>query len=231
MTSRTWPPAASCSSTGAPSSRVSLGPGDSSETDARPLRIGVLACQGGFAAHLKMLEGLGADAIEVRLPRDFEDLDGLVIPGGESTTISKAIERDGLDEPIVELAGTGRPILGTCAGMIVCDADHLGLIDATAKRNAFGRQLASFEVDLQVEGIGPEPLRTIFIRAPWIESHGPGVQVLAEWEGHPVAIRDGSMLACSFHPELTEDSRIHALLMAIATGARERLTDQRGRGR
>jgi 5'-phosphate synthase pdxT subunit len=187
------------------------------------LRIGVLACQGDFEAHVRTLSALGADAGAVRRPDQLDGLDGLVIPGGESTTITKAIERDGLAGPIVAHARSGRPILGTCAGMILCDRDHLGLIDARARRNAFGRQLQSFEADLEIEGIGPEPLRTVFIRAPWIEEHGDEVEILAEWEGHPVAVRDGSVLAVSFHPELTEDSRVHALLMAMATGARERL--------
>jgi 5'-phosphate synthase pdxT subunit len=190
--------------------------------EAWPLRIGVLAVQGDFAAHARMLEELGAVAVEVRLPRDFDALDGLVIPGGESTTITMAIERDGLAPPILELAGSGRPILGTCAGMIVCDRDHLGLIDAHARRNAFGRQLQSFEADLRIEGIGPEPMRAVFIRAPWIEDAGQAVEVLCEWEGHPVAVRAGNVLACSFHPELAEDPRMHALLMAMATGASER---------
>jgi 5'-phosphate synthase pdxT subunit len=202
---------------------VAAGPRD------RPLRIGVLASQGGFAAHRAMLASLDAEAGEVRSPADFAGLDGLVIPGGESTTITMAIERDGLAGPIAELAESGRPILGTCAGMIVCDRDHLGLIDATARRNAFGRQLQSFEADLEIEGIGPEPLRTVFIRAPWLEDCGPGVEILARWEGHPVAVREGPVLACSFHPELTDDSRIHALLMAMATGARERAGRDRAR--
>lgn len=191
----------------------------------RPLRVGVLAVQGDFAAHARMLSELGAEAVEVRLPRDFDGLDALVIPGGESTTITMAIERDDLAGPIRELAGSGRPVLGTCAGMIVCDRDHLGLLDARARRNAFGRQLQSFEADLEIEGIGPEPLRAIFIRAPWIEDQGEGVEILSEWDGHPVAIREGSVLACSFHPELAEDPRLHALLMAMATGARERLNE------
>lgn len=195
----------------------------------QPLRIGILACQGDFAAHVRVLGSLGAEPVEVRLPGDFDGLDALVIPGGESTTISKAIERDGLEEPIRALPESGRPILGTCAGMIVCDRDHLGLIDATARRNAFGRQLQSFEADLQIDGIGPEPLRAVFIRAPWIEERGEDVEVLAEWEGHPVAVREGVVVACSFHPELTDDSRLHALLMALATGARERLEAEAGR--
>lgn len=189
--------------------------------DSAPLRIGVLAVQGDFSAHSRMLRELGAEAVEVRLPRDLDGLDGLVIPGGESTTITMAIERDGLADPIRELAGSGRPLLGTCAGMIVCDRAHLGLIDATARRNAFGRQLQSFEADLRIEGIGPDPLRAVFIRAPWIEDAGESVEVLSEWEGHPVAVRDGNVVACAFHPELTDDPRLHALLMAMATAARE----------
>ena len=186
------------------------------------LRVGILASQGDFAAHAGMLRELGAEAVEVRTTEQLADLDALVIPGGESTTISKAIERDGLEQAIRDHAGAGRPILGTCAGMIVCDREHLGLIDAVARRNAFGRQIASFEADLVVEGVGPDPMRAVFIRAPWIESAGDRVEVLASVEGHPVVIREGPVLACSFHPELTDDSRLHALLMAMATGARER---------
>ena len=173
-----------------------------------------------FAAHAKMLRALDAEPIEVRTPAELADLDALVIPGGESTTITKAIERDGLEPAIRAHAAGGRPVLGTCAGMIVCDREHLGLIDATVRRNAFGRQIASFETDLELAGIGPDTLRAVFIRAPWIESYGDGVQVLASIDGHPVAIRDGQVLACSFHPELTDDLRVHALLMAIATAAR-----------
>jgi pyridoxal 5'-phosphate synthase pdxT subunit len=186
------------------------------------LRIGVLAIQGGFEAHLGILRGLGAAASAVRVPADLVGLDGLVIPGGESTTIVKGIEAAGLAEPIRDHHGAGRPVFGTCAGMIVCDAEHLGLLDASARRNAFGRQLQSFEAELEIEGIGSEPLRAIFIRAPWIERHGPTVEVLASYEGHPVAVREGGVLACAFHPELTEDSRLHALFMAMTTGARER---------
>jgi pyridoxal 5'-phosphate synthase pdxT subunit len=186
----------------------------------KPLRIGVLASQGDFAAHAAMLRALGADASEVRVPDDVAGLDGLVIPGGESTTIAKAIERDGLEPAIRAHHESGRPILGTCAGMILCDRDHLGFLDATARRNAFGRQLASFEADLEIEGLGPEALRAVFIRAPWIQNHGSEVEVLASVEGHPVAVRQGPVLAVAFHPELTDDSRIHALLMAMATTAR-----------
>ncbi len=186
------------------------------------LRIGVLAVQGGFEAHLKMLRGLGAEAQEVRTPENLEGLDGLVIPGGESTTIVKGIESAGLEAPIRAHHEAGRPVFGTCAGLIVCDDAHLGLIDATAARNAFGRQLQSFEADLAVAGIGDEPLRAVFIRAPWVERHGPGVEVLASWEGYPVAVREGGVLACAFHPELTDDPRLHALFMAMATSVHER---------
>jgi 5'-phosphate synthase pdxT subunit len=188
--------------------------------------IGVLAVQGGFEAHSRMFRDLGAEVKEVRVPADLEGLDGLVIPGGESTTISMGIESAGLEPAIRGHHAEGRPILGTCAGMIVCDDAHLGLIDATAQRNAFGRQLQSFEADLRVEGIGEEPLRAVFIRAPWVERHGPGVEVLAEHGGHPVAIREGTVLACSFHPELTDDPRLHALFMAMTTSARERVEEE-----
>jgi 5'-phosphate synthase pdxT subunit len=187
----------------------------------------VLASQGDFAAHAAMLGGLGADAVEVRKPAELDGLDGLVIPGGESTTIAKAIERDGLEAAIRTHHEAGRPILGTCAGMIVADAEHLGLVDAVARRNAFGRQLASFEADLQIAPLGPDPIRAVFIRAPWIERHGSDVEVLAEVDGRPVAIREGSVVLCAFHPELTDDSRVHALLMAMATSYRERAEGSR----
>ena len=175
-----------------------------------------------------MLRQLGADAREVRVPEDIEGLDGLVIPGGESTTISKGIDAAGLEPAIRAHHEAGRPVFGTCAGMIVCDDRHLGLIDATAERNAFGRQLQSFEADLEVEGIGDEPLRAVFIRAPWVSRHGAGVEVLASHEGHPVAIRGEGVLACAFHPELTDDPRLHALFMAMATSASERGVSERG---
>jgi pyridoxal 5'-phosphate synthase pdxT subunit len=169
-----------------------------------------------------MLEGLCAEAAEVRVPQDLEDLDGLVIPGGESTTISKGIEAAGLEPAIRAHHEAGGPVFGTCAGLIVCDDEHLGLFDATAERNAFGRQLQSFEADLVVEGIGEEPLRAVFIRAPRVRRHGPGVEPIASYEGHPVAVRGEGVLACAFHPELTDDPRLHALFMAMTTSARER---------
>jgi 5'-phosphate synthase pdxT subunit len=188
--------------------------------------IGVLAIQGGFEAHLAMLRGLGAEVREVKAPADLVGVDGLVIPGGESTTISMGIESIGLAEPIRALKDAGGTVFGTCAGMIVCDDAHLGLVDATAKRNAFGRQLQSFEADVEVEGLGDERFRAVFIRAPWVERRGAGVEVLAAYEGHPVAIREGNVLACAFHPELTDDSRLHALFMAMTTGARERAREE-----
>ena len=190
------------------------------------LVVGVLASQGDFAAHARMLESLGAYAREVRTPGDFEGLDALVIPGGESTTIAKAIERDGLEPAIREHVEAGRPVLGTCAGLIMSDSEHLGLIDATARRNAFGRQRQSFERDIVIDGLGPEPLRAVFIRAPWIERHGPRVEVLAEVDGHPVVARQDGTLVCAFHPELTDDSRLHALFMAMVTAARDQVGER-----
>ena len=190
------------------------------------LRVGVLALQGDFEAHAKTLRQLGAEPSEVRTPAEMAGLDALVIPGGESTTIGKGIESAGLEAALRAHHEAGRPILGTCAGLIVCDAEHLGFIDATAKRNAFGRQLQSFEADLAVDGVGDEPLRAVFIRAPWVERCGPGVEVLAAHEGHPVAIREGSVLACAFHPELTDDPRFHAIFMAMTTTVRERAGEE-----
>jgi pyridoxal 5'-phosphate synthase pdxT subunit len=190
------------------------------------LAIGVLAIQGGFEAHLEKLRQLGAATRDVRTPGDLQGLDGLVIPGGESTTILKGIESAGLNGAIEAHHRDGGTIFGTCAGLIVCDDAHLGLLDATARRNAFGRQLQSFETDLEVEGLGDEPLRAVFIRAPWVERCGPGVDVLASYEGHPVAVREGRVLGCAFHPELTDDSRLHALFMAMTTSARERAHEE-----
>jgi 5'-phosphate synthase pdxT subunit len=195
----------------------------------QPLRVGVLALQGDFEAHARTLRQLGAEPREVRVPGDLQDLDSLVIPGGESTTIGKLIESAGLEPALRAHHEVGRPILGTCAGLIVCDAEHLGFLDVTARRNAFGRQLQSFEADLEVEGAGDETLRAVFIRAPWVERHGPGVEVLASHEGHPVAVREGSVLACAFHPELTDDPRFHAIFMAMTTAARERAGEEVGR--
>jgi 5'-phosphate synthase pdxT subunit len=201
----------------------------SSRTAEPELRVGVLALQGDFEAHGRTLRQLGAEVAEVRSAAEMEGLDGLVIPGGESTTIVKGIETAGLESALRSHHESGKPILGTCAGLIVCDADHLGFFDASTRRNAFGRQLQSFEADLAVEGIGDEPLRAVFIRAPWVERHGPGVEVLASYEGHPVAVREGSVLASAFHPELTDDPRFHAIFMAMTTAARERAREEAAR--
>ena len=178
-------------------------------TGAMPL-IGVLALQGGFEAHAKALRHLGADVREVRVPDDLEGLDALVIPGGESTTITLGVEREGLAEPLSEFVRSGRPVLGTCAGMIMLDREHLGLLDVSVRRNAFGRQLASFEAELDFDG---EPLHAVFIRAPWVDEAGDGVEVLAEVDGHPVAVRQDNILAVAFHPELTDDARLHRWLV------------------
>jgi 5'-phosphate synthase pdxT subunit len=182
---------------------------------SRPL-IGVLALQGDFEAHMRVLEELGAEARAGRTAAELEGLDGLVIPGGESTTMTLGIEREGLAEPLRELVRTGKPVLGTCAGMIMLDREHLGLLDVTARRNAFGRQLHSFEADLDLDGEGP--LRAVFIRAPWVDEHGDEVEVLAEVDGHPVAVRQGRILAVAFHPELTDDRRLHRWLVDSANG-------------
>src|SRR5881392_514590 len=155
--------------------------------------VGVLALQGDFEAHCAMLVRLGAEARLVRTPADLAGLDGLVIPGGESTTMTLGIEREGLAEPLRELVSAGTPVLGTCAGLIMLDRDHLDLLDVRAQRNAFGRQVKSFEADLEVEGLDGGPLRAVFIRAPWVDEHGEEVEVLAEIEGHPVAVRQGDM--------------------------------------
>jgi pyridoxal 5'-phosphate synthase pdxT subunit len=169
--------------------------------------VGVLALQGGFAAHAKMLRELGAEVREVRTAADLDGLDGLVMPGGESTTMSLGIEREQLAEPLRDLVARGTPVLGTCAGLIMLDREHLGLMDTLAQRNAFGRQLHSFEADVELPNIGT--FHAVFIRAPWIAEHGPAVEVLAEVDGHPVAARQGPMLVVSFHPELTGDNRLH----------------------
>jgi 5'-phosphate synthase pdxT subunit len=173
------------------------------------LVVGVLALQGDFEAHSKIVESLGAEAREVRVPAQLEGLDALIIPGGESTTMTLGIEREGLAEPLREFVRSGKPTLGTCAGLIMLDRDHLGLLDVRARRNAFGRQRQSFEADLDVKGWGGGPLRAVFIRAPWVEEAGEGVEVLAEIDGHPVAVRQGNVLAVAFHPEIAGESRIH----------------------
>jgi 5'-phosphate synthase pdxT subunit len=182
--------------------------------------IGVLALQGGFAAHKRMLRALGADVRDVRVPDDLDSLDGLVIPGGESTTMTLGIEREGLAQPLRDLAWSGTPILGTCAGLIMLDRDHLQIMDIEARRNAFGRQVRSFEADLELEGLDGPPLRAVFIRAPWIAEHGAAVEILASVDGHPIAARQDAVVAVAFHPELGRDTRLHErFLVACGPGA------------
>jgi 5'-phosphate synthase pdxT subunit len=168
--------------------------------------IGILALQGGFAAHAAILRDLGAEVREVRVPADLDGLAGLVMPGGESTTMTLGVEREGLGDPLRGFAASGRPVLGTCAGMIMLDRDHLGVVDMRCERNAFGRQTHSFETDLEIEG---ETIRAVFIRAPWVAESGPDVALLAEVDGHPVAVRQGNVVAVAFHPELAGEPRLH----------------------
>lgn len=174
--------------------------------------VGVLALQGDFAAHARILTTLGATVREVRVPADLDGRDALVIPGGESTTMTLGIEREGLADPLREFAAH-KPVLGTCAGLIMLDQKHLGVLDVVAERNAFGRQVRSFETDLDIVGID-SPVHAVFIRAPWVASYGSGVEVLAEVDGHPVAVREGRTLAVAFHPELTGETRLHELLLS-----------------
>jgi pyridoxal 5'-phosphate synthase pdxT subunit len=169
------------------------------------MKIGVLAVQGNFREHAAVLRRLGADVVEVRKPEQLAGVDGLVIPGGESTAITRLIRLYGLEEAIRQFE---RPILGTCAGMILLDRDHLGLADLAVRRNAYGRQVASFEADLELDG-EEQPLRGVFIRAPRVAEAGRDVEVLAELDGEPVLLRDGRIIVASFHPELTADTRVH----------------------
>jgi len=169
--------------------------------------VGVLALQGGFAAHARILRDLGAQVREVRTPENLEGLDGLVMPGGESTTMTLGIEREGLSDPLREFAASGRPVFATCAGMIMLDRDHLGVLDVRCERNAFGRQVRSFEADLELDG---RTIHAVFIRAPWVAEAGPDVELPAEVDGHPVAARQGNVVAVAFHPELGDDPSLHA---------------------
>jgi 5'-phosphate synthase pdxT subunit len=175
------------------------------------MKIGVLAVQGNFREHAAMLRRLGADPVEVRKPEELQGLDGLVIPGGESTTFMRLMRLYGLDEAVSEFTG---PVLGTCAGMIVLDRLHLGAVDIEVDRNAYGRQVASFEADLALAG-DDEPLRGVFIRAPRVREVGPEVEVLAELDGEPVLLREGRFIVASFHPELTDDTRVHERLLDL----------------
>jgi 5'-phosphate synthase pdxT subunit len=173
------------------------------------MKIGVLALQGNFREHAAMLRRLGADAVEVRKPEQLEGLDGLVVPGGESTTFMRLMRLYGLEEAIRRFE---QPILGTCAGLIVLDRDHLGLVDVEVARNAYGPQVHSFEADLDLAG-EDRPLRGVFIRAPRLTAAGKDVEVLAELNGEPVLLRQGRFLVATFHPELTDDTRVHELFL------------------
>jgi pyridoxal 5'-phosphate synthase pdxT subunit len=175
------------------------------------VRIGVLALQGNFREHVAVLRRLGVNAVEVRKAEELEGLDGLIIPGGESTAIGRLLPLYGLEEGVRRFEG---PVLGTCAGMILLDRNHLGLVDLEVTRNAYGRQVASFEADLELTG-GEPPLRGVFIRAPRVTQSGPGVEVLARLDGEPALLRQGKFLVASFHPELTDDVRVHELFLDL----------------
>jgi 5'-phosphate synthase pdxT subunit len=198
------------------------------DRSSRP-RVGILAVQGDVAEHAAALREVGAEPVEVRLPRDLAGVEALILPGGESTAMRRLIDAYGLTEPILGLAASGAPMWGTCAGMIllarrIADGDPpaLGLLDIEVRRNAYGRQLDSFEADLDVPALGEEPLHAVFIRAPVVTEVGPGVEVLAtDPMGRTVAVREGRLLATAFHPELTGDRRFHReLVEMIGTGAR-----------
>jgi len=176
-------------------------------------RIGVLAVQGNFREHAAMLRRLGAEAVEVRRPAHLGGLDGLVVPGGESTAIRRLMRVGGLEEPVAEFPG---PLFGTCAGLILFDRSHLGLLDVAVERNAYGRQVASFEADVELEG-EDEPLKGVFIRAPRILDLGPGVEVVGRLDGKPVLVREGRVLAAAFHPELTDDTRVHERFLELVS--------------
>ena len=200
------------------------------------MRIGVLALQGAFREHLDTLAAIGVEGVRVREPRDLDGVSGLILPGGESTTMRQLIERWGLRQPILDFAETGAPVFGTCAGMIVLSREIVGgeepilpLLDVTVERNAFGRQLESFEADLAVDVLGGTPVHAVFIRAPVIERTGPGVDVLARLEdGRIVAVRERNIVATSFHPELAGETRFHRL---VATMAAEHDDPGEGSGR
>jgi len=207
-----------------------------SEGQRNGVRIGVLAVQGAFAEHLSILRQLGVDAVPVRLPSDLDGLAGLIIPGGESTAMRKLIDNWGLRQPILDMARKGAPIFGTCAGMILLsnditdgDTPVFPLLDISVKRNAFGRQLESFESELNVPVLGDRPVHAVFIRAPVVERVGPDVDVLAELDdGRVVAVRRGNVVATAFHPELAGETRFHRL---VATMAAEFAEPGEGSGR
>ncbi len=200
-----------------------------SDAPRRP-RIGVLALQGAVREHVTAIREVGGEPIEVRLPRDLVDLDALVLPGGESTTMRRLIDAYGLREPIAAMARGGAPMLGTCAGMILLaeridqgEEPFFGLLDLEVRRNGYGRQLDSFEADLDAPALGDAPLHGVFIRAPLVSDVGPRAEVLArDPQGRPVAVRQGRILATAFHPELTDDRRLHRLLVEMVGDASRR---------
>jgi len=200
-------------------------------------RIGVLALQGAFAAHARVLTDLGAEAVEVRRPDQLDGVDALVMPGGESTTMSMLLESSGLFDPLAKRLADGLPVLGTCAGMILLavevvdgrpDQRSFGAIDLTVRRNAYGRQVDSFETDLDVPELGPAPFHAVFIRAPGVDRAGADVDVLASWEDRPVLARQGAVTVAAFHPELSGDARIHSRFLEEVGAPRRKGTFRRG---
>lgn len=193
----------------------------------QPPKIAVVAMQGDFQKHIDMLTRLGADAYPARTPGDIARADGVILPGGESTTIGKLLARYGVDEAIREASASDKPIYGTCAGLILLargiaegtgergGQPTLGLLDAVVARNAFGRQVDSFETALDIPVLGPDPLRAVFIRAPYVAEAGPGVETLATYDGKTVFVRQGTILGSAFHPELTDDDRPHRLFLSL----------------
>lgn len=189
------------------------------------MKIGVLALQGAVAEHIQMLSSLEIEAVAVRLPSELDSLDALIIPGGESTTMSRLLSDYGLKEPIRDLIDEGLPAFGTCAGLVLLarkvdrlDAGPIGVMDIEVKRNAFGRQVNSFEADLATQALGDRPFHGIFIRAPLVDKAGPGIEVLCQYNDAIVAARQGKVLACAFHPELTDDSRFHRYFLDLIRG-------------
>ena len=202
---------------------------DQTKNGLAGLRIGVLALQGDVGEHLAMLERIGVQGVRVRKPQELAEVDGLIIPGGESTTVGKLMERFGLDVAIRDAAGHGLPVYGTCTGMIVLSTEivgsqqpRLGLIDLRVLRNSFGRQVDSFEMDMEIPGIEGGPVRGVFIRSPWIEEAGPGVDVMARVNGKGVMARQRNILVSAFHPELTGDERVHRYFVEMVRQANRR---------
>ncbi len=182
---------------------------------SEPAPVGVLALQGDFAAHARVLRSLGASVREVRVPADLDGLAALVLPGGESTTMMLGAAREGLDRALHAVSASGLPILATCAGLILLDREHLAILDMRAERNAFGRQIRSFEADVSLTGFA-DPIHAVFIRAPWVAEHGPDIEPIAEIDGHVIAVRSGHILAVAFHPELAGETRLHRWLLEEA---------------